>query len=219
MLQDLIKFSIPKLRLDLTVLLEGQLENPFPNPSAVNWVLVLNVMVQHPGGTLEVEDIANVMLDGEHRTRPIRWIQDGGAGNLVRQLNGSADITDLGAVSRLWANSFISIRVAGEVSLLLPRWRHHFLDRSQSHCVVRLLWDQTTNNAFRDWNQTVRRRGSRDQNWTPASCHPSVKRQFLVHQRYRDHHWHREDVANPMQVDIFSGSFLFDRDLRVNANG
>ena len=54
----------PKIELDLTVQLEGQLENPFEEPISSELGLVLNVMVQHPGGTLEVEDIATVMLDG-----------------------------------------------------------------------------------------------------------------------------------------------------------
>ena len=39
----------PKIELDLTVLLEGQLENPFEEPISSELGLVLNVVVQHPG--------------------------------------------------------------------------------------------------------------------------------------------------------------------------
>ena len=90
MLQGLERIIDPKIELDLTVLLEGQLENPFEEPISSELGLVLNVMVQHPGGTLEVEDTATVMLDGG----PIAPGQSVGfkvgGQNLIRQLNGSA---------------------------------------------------------------------------------------------------------------------------------
>ena len=208
----------PKIELDLTVLLEGQLENPFEEPISSELGLVLNVMVQHPGGTLEVEDIATVMLDGG----PIAPGQSVGfkvgGQDLIRQLFGSAFLTDLGAVSRLYADE-ISIRVAGEVSLFSAAGgTTSLIEARVTEGSVRLLWDQTTNNAFRDWNEVVPASWFADQNWTPASV-PSAS-ETAIFGFINDTGTTTgivETTANPQQVDIFSGSFQFESDLKVNA--
>lgn len=208
----------PKIELDLTVLLEGQLENPFEEPISSELGLVLNVMVQHPGGTLEVEDIATVMLDGG----PIAPGQSVGfkvgGQDLIRQLFGSAFLTDLGAVSRLYADE-ISIRVAGEVSLFSATGgTASLIEARVTEGSVRLLWDQTTNNAFRDWNEVVPASWFADQNWTPASV-PSAS-ETAIFGFINDTGTTTgivETTANPQQVDIFSGSFQFESDLKVNA--
>ena len=208
----------PKIELDLTVLLEGQLENPFEEPISSELGLVLNVMVQHPGGTLEVEDIATVMLDGG----PIAPGQSlgfkVGGQDLTRQLFGSAFLTDLGAVSRLYADE-ISIRVAGEVSLFSAAGgTTSLIEARVTEGSVRLLWDQTTNNAFRDWNEVVPASWFADQNWTPASV-PSAS-ETAIFGFINDTGTTTgivETTANPQQVDIFSGSFQFESDLKVNA--
>ena len=208
----------PKIELDLTVLLEGQLENPFEEPISSELGLVLNVIVQHPGGTLEVEDIATVMLDGG----PIAPGQSVGfkvgGQDLIRQLFGSAFLTDLGAVSRLYADE-ISIRVAGEVSLFSAAGgTTSLIEARVTEGSVRLLWDQTTNNAFRDWNEVVPASWFADQNWTPASV-PSAS-ETAIFGFINDTGTTTgivETTANPQQVDIFSGSFQFESDLKVNA--
>ena len=208
----------PKIELDLTVLLEGQLENPFEEPISSELGLVLNVMVQHPGGTLEVEDIATVMLDGG----PIAPGQSVGfkvgGQDLIRPLLGSAFLTDLGAVSRLYADE-ISIRVAGEVSLFSAAGGiTSLIEARVTEGSVRLLWDQTTNNAFRDWNEVVPASWFADQNWTPASV-PSAS-ETAIFGFINDTGTTTgivETTANPQQVDIFSGSFQFGSDLKVNA--
>ena len=208
----------PKIELDLTVLLEGQLENPFEEPISSELGLVLNVMVQHPGGTLEVEDIATVMLDGG----PIAPGQSVGfkvgGQDLIRQLFGSAFLTDLGAISRLYADE-ISIRVAGEVSLFSAvGGTTSLIEARVTEGSVRLLWDQTTNNAFRDWNEVVPASWFADQNWTPASV-PSAS-ETAIFGFINDTGTTTgivETTANPQQVDIFSGSFQFESDLKVNA--
>ncbi|MEC7129601.1 MAG: hypothetical protein VXW42_05405, partial [Planctomycetota bacterium] len=159
----------PKIELDLSVLLEGQLENPFEVPISSELGLVLNVMVQHPGGTLEVADIATVMLDGG----PIAPGQSVGfkvgGQNLTRQLSGSEFLTDFGAISRLYSDE-ISIRVAGEVSLFSSAGGTITLvGAGVTQGSVRLLWDQITNNAFRDWNEIEPASWFLDQNWAPTS--------------------------------------------------
>ena len=83
---------------------------------------------------------------------------------------------------------------------------------------VRLLWDQTTNNAFRDWNEVVPASWFADQNWTPASV-PSAS-ETAIFGFINDTGTTTgivETTANPQQVDIFSGSFQFESDLKVNA--
>ncbi|MDP7400348.1 MAG: hypothetical protein QF351_00415, partial [Phycisphaerales bacterium] len=94
--QGLDRVLNPKVEIDLAVQLEGQLENPFSTPISSELELVLNVMVQHPGGMLEVEDTATVILDGG----PIAPGQSVGfkvgGQDLVRQLFGSSSITDQG---------------------------------------------------------------------------------------------------------------------------
>lgn len=208
----------PKIELDLTVLLEGQLENPFEEPISSELGLVLNVMVQHPGGTLEVEDIATVMLDGG----PIAPGQSVGfkvgGQDLIRQLFGSAFLTDLGAVSRLYADE-ISIRVAGEVSLFSAAGgTTSLIEARVTEGSVRLLWDQTTNNAFRDWNEVVPASWFADQNWTPSSVpSPSETAIFGFINDTGTTTGIVDAIANPQQVDIFSGSFQFESDLKVNA--
>ena len=208
----------PKIELDLTVLLEGQLENPFEEPISSELGLVLNVMVQHPGGTLEVEDIATVMLDGG----PIAPGQSVGfkvgGQDLIRQLFGSAFLTDLGAVSRLYADE-ISIRVAGEVSLFSASGgTTSLIEARVTEGSVRLLWDQTTNNAFRDWNEVAPASWFTDQNWTPSSVpSPSETAIFGFINDTGTTTGIVETTANPQQVDIFSGSFQFESDLKVNA--
>ena len=208
----------PKIELDLTVLLEGQLENPFEEPISSELGLVLNVMVQHPGGTLEVEDIATVMLDGG----PIAPGQSVGfkvgGQDLTRQLFGSAFLTDLGAISRLYADE-ISIRVAGEVSLFSAAGgTTSLIEAGVTEGSVRLLWDQTTNNAFRDWNEVAPASWFTDQNWTPASVpSPSETAIFGFVNDTGTTTGIVDAIANPQQVDIFSGSFQFDSDLEVNA--
>ena len=208
----------PKIELDLTVLLEGQLENPFEEPISSELGLVLNVMVQHPGGTLEVEDIATVMLDGG----PIAPGQSVGfkvgGQDLTRQLFGSAFLTDLGAISRLYADE-ISIRVAGEVSLFSAAGgTTSLIEARVTEGSVRLLWDQTTNNAFRDWNEVAPASWFTDQNWTPSSVpSPSETAIFGFINDTGTTTGIVETTANPQQVDIFSGSFQFESDLKVNA--
>ncbi|MGB0324120.1 MAG: hypothetical protein ACPGGL_01135 [Phycisphaerales bacterium] len=208
----------PKIELDLTVLLEGQLENPFEEPISSELGLVLNVVVQHPGGTLEVEDIATVMLDGG----PIAPGQSVGfkvgGQDLTRQLFGSAFLTDLGAISRLYADE-ISIRVAGEVSLFSAAGgTTSLIEAGVTQGSVRLLWDQTTNNAFRDWNEVAPASWFTDQNWTPSSVpSPSETAIFGFINDMGTTTGIVDAIANPQQVDIFSGSFQFDSDLEVNA--
>ena len=208
----------PKIELDLTVQLEGQLENPFEEPISSELGLVLNVVVQHPGGTLEVEDIATVMLDGG----PIAPGQSVGfkvgGQDLTRQLFGSAFLTDLGAISRLYADE-ISIRVAGEVSLFSSAGgTTSLIEAGVTQGSVRLLWDQTTNNAFRDWNEVAPASWFTDQNWTPSSVpSPSETAIFGFINDTGTTTGIVGAVANPEQVDIFSGSFQFDSDLEVNA--
>ena len=208
----------PKIELDLTVLLEGQLENPFEEPISSELGLVLNAVVQHPGGTLEVEDIATVMLDGG----PIAPGQSVGfkvgGQDLTRQLFGSAFLTDLGAISRLYADE-ISIRVAGEVSLFSAAGgTTSLIEAGVTQGSVRLLWDQTTNNAFRDWNEVAPASWFTDQNWTPSSVpSPSETAIFGFINDTGTTTGIVDAIANPQQVDIFSGSFQFDSDLDVNA--
>ena len=158
----------PKVELDLTVQLEGQLENPFDEPISSELGLVLNVMVQHPGGTLEVEDIESVILDGG----PIAPGQSVGfkvgGQDLIRQLFGSSFITDQGAISRLYDDE-ISIRVSGGVSLFSSAGGTITLvEAGVTQGSARLLWDQNTNNAFRDWNEVVPASWFLGQNWSPT---------------------------------------------------
>lgn len=208
----------PNIELDLTVLLEGQLENPFEEPISSELGLVLNVVVQHPGGTLEVEDIATVMLDGG----PIAPGQSVGfkvgGQDLTRQLFGSAFLTDLGAISRLYADE-ISIRVAGEVSLFSAAGgTTSLIEAGVTQGSVRLLWDQTTNNAFRDWNEVAPASWFTDQNWTPSSVpSPSETAIFGFINDTGTTTGIVDAIANPQQVDIFSGLFQFDSNLEVNA--
>ena len=208
----------PKVELDLTVQLEGQLENPFAEPISSQLGLVLNVTVQHPGGTLAVEDIEAVILDGG----PIPpgesvGFQVGGQ-NLIRQLLGSSFITDQGAISRLFDDE-ISIRVAGQVSLFSAAGGVvTLLDASVTQGSVRLLWDQATNNAFRDWNQTAPASWFSDENWSPTGVPESSETAIFGFVNDTGTATGVLDLfANPQQVDIFGGSFQFNSDLLVNA--
>ena len=208
----------PKVELDLTVQLEGQLENPFAEPISSQLGLVLNVTVQHPGGTLAVEDIEAVILDGG----PIPpgesvGFQVGGQ-NLIRQLLGSSFITDQGAISRLFDDE-ISIRVAGQVSLFSTAGGVvTLLDASVTQGSVRLLWDQATNNAFRDWNQTTPASWFSDENWSPTGVPESSETAIFGFVNATGTATGVLDLfANPQQVDIFGGSFQFNSDLLVNA--
>ncbi|MEC8251425.1 MAG: hypothetical protein VX050_07200, partial [Planctomycetota bacterium] len=208
----------PKIELDLSVLLEGQLENPFEVPISSELGLVLNVMVQHPGGTLEVADIATVMLDGG----PIAPGQSVGfkvgGQNLTRQLSGSEFLTDFGAISRLYSDE-ISIRVAGEVSLFSSAGGTiRLFGAGVTQGSVRLLWDQITNNAFRDWNEIEPASWFLDQNWAPTSVpSPSETAIFGFINDTGTTTGIVGAVANPQQVDIFSGAFQFDSALELNA--
>ncbi|MBL22048.1 MAG: hypothetical protein CMJ37_04335 [Phycisphaerae bacterium] len=208
----------PKVELDLTVQLEGQLENPFAEPISSQLGLVLNVTVQHPGGTLAVEDIEALILDGG----PIPpgesvGFQVGGQ-NLIRQLLGSSFITDQGAISRLFDDE-ISIRVAGQVSLFSAAGGVvTLLDASVTQGSVRLLWDQATNNAFRDWNQTAPASWFSDENWSPTGVPESSETAIFGFVNDTGTATGVLDLfANPQQVDIFGGSFQFNSDLLVNA--
>ncbi len=208
----------PKVELDLTVQLAGQLENPFAEPISSQLGLVLNVAVQHPGGTLAVEDIEAVILDGG----PIPpgesvGFQVGGQ-NLIRQLLGSSFITDQGAISRLFDDE-ISIRVAGQVSLFSAAGGVvTLLDASVTQGSVRLLWDQATNNAFRDWNQTAPASWFSDENWSPTGVPESSETAIFGFVNDTGTATGVLDLfANPQQVDIFGGSFQFNSDLLVNA--
>ena len=217
--QGLDRVLNPRVELDLSVQFEGQLENPFSTPIGSQLDLMLNVMVQHPGGTLEVEDIATVILDGG----PIAPGQSVefkvGGQDLVRQLFGSSLITDQGAISRLYDNE-VSIRVAGEVSLFSSAGGTITLvEAGVSQGSVRLLWDQINNNAFRYWNEITPASWFLDQNWSPTSV-PSASETaiFGFLSNTGTVTGIVDAIANPQQVDIFSGSFQFDSDLEINAD-
>ncbi len=209
----------PRIELNFLVELDGRLQNPFSEPISSQLDLNLTVIVQHPGGTLEVADTASLVLDGG----PIAPGQSVGfkidGQNLVRQLNGSADITDLGGIARLYADA-ISIRVGGEVSLFSAAGGVvSLIEADVTEGVVRLVWEQMINNAIRGWNQTAPAAWFSDQNWSPfgvptfsqTAIFGSINETGTVE-------GNPEDVANPMQVDVSRGSFLFDRDLEINAN-
>ena len=93
------------------------------------------------------------------------------------------------------------------------------IDADVTEGVVRLVWEQMTNNAIRGWNQTAPAAWFSDQNWSPfgvptfsqTAIFGSINETGTVE-------GNPEDVANPMQVDVSRGSFLFDRDLEINAN-
>ena len=208
----------PKIELNLTVHLEGQLENPFDEPISSELGLVLNVMVQHPGGTLEVEDIGTVILDdGPIAPGQSVGFKVGGE-DLTRQLFGSTFFTDLAAISRLYADE-ISIRVAGEVSLFSSAGGiTSLVDAEVTQGSVRLIWDQNTNNAYRDWSEVTPASWFDGQNWTPASVpSPSETAIFGFINDTGTATGIADAIANPQQVDIFSGSFQFNSDLEVNA--
>ena len=217
--QGLDRVLNPKVEIDLAVQLEGQLENPFSTPISSELELVLNVMVQHPGGMLEVEDTATVILDGG----PIAPGQSVGfkvgGQDLVRQLFGSSSITDQGAVSRLYDNE-VSIRVAGEVSLFSSAGGTITLvGAGVTQGSVRLLWDQITNNAIRDWNEIEPASWFLDQNWAPTSVPSSSETAIFGFLNSTGTATGLVDaIANPQQVDVFSGSFEFDSDLEINAD-
>ncbi len=209
----------PQIELDFLVQLAGQLQNPFSDPISSQLDLSLTVVVQHPGGTLEVEDTASVVLDGG----PIApgqsvGFQIGGQ-DLIRQLAGSAFITDLGAVSRLYADA-LSIRVAGEVSLFSAAGGVvSLIEARVTEGAVRLVWEQTTNNGIRDWNQTAPASWFLDENWSPSGV-PSAS-QTAIFGYINDTGTAEgvvEAVANPARVDVYRGSFLFESDLAVNAD-
>lgn len=209
----------PKVELDLTVQLEGQLENPFDEPISSELGLVLNVMVQHPGGTLEVEDIESVILDGG----PIAPGQSVGfkvgGQDLIRQLFGSSFITDQGAISRLYDDE-ISIRVSGGVSLFSSAGGTITLvEAGVTQGSARLLWDQNTNNAFRDWNEVVPASWFLGQNWSPTFVPSASDTAIFGYLNDTGTATGIVDaIANPQQVDIFGGSFQFDSDLEVTAD-
>ena len=170
----------PRIELNFLVELDGRLQNPFSEPISSQLDLNLTVIVQHPGGTLEVADTASLVLDGG----PIAPGQSVGfkidGQNLVRQLNGSADITDLGGIARLYADA-ISIRVGGEVSLFSAAGGVvSLIDADVTEGVVRLVWEQMTNNAIRGWNQTAPAAWFSDRIGHPLACQPSAKLRFLV---------------------------------------
>ena len=113
----------PKIELNFLVQLDGQLQNPFSEPISSQLDLNLTVVVQHPGGTLEVEDTASVVLDGGPIApgQSVGFNIDGQA--LVRQLAGSALITDLGGVARLYADIIsFALQVRCPCSLRQGAW-------------------------------------------------------------------------------------------------
>ena len=209
----------PQIELNFLVQLDGQLQNPFSEPISSQLDLNLALIVQHPGGTLEVEDTASVVLDGG----PIAPGQFVGfkidGQDLVRQLNGSAVITDLGGIARLYADA-ISIRVAGEVSLFSAAGGVvSLIEANVTEGVVRLSWEQMTNNAIRGWNQTAPATWFSDQHWSPFGV-PTFSQTAIFGSinEMGAAEGNPQDVASLTQVDVSRGSFLFDRDLEVNAN-
>ena len=209
----------PQIELNFLVQLDGQLQNPFSEPISSQLDLNLTVIVQHPGGTLEVEDTASVVLDGGPIApgQSVSFKIDGQ--DLVRQLNGSAVITDLGGIARLYAD-VISIRVAGEVSLFSAAGGVvSLIEADVTEGVVRFFLEQMTNNAIRDWNQTAPATWFSDQHWSPFGV-PTFSQTAIFGSinEMGTAEGNPEDVATLTQVDVSRGSFLFDRDLEINAN-
>ena len=209
----------PRIELNFLVELDGRLQNPFSEPISSQLDLNLTVVVQHPGGTLEVQETASVVLDGG----PIAPGQTVGfkidGQDLVRQLNGSADITDLGGIARLYADD-ISIRVVGEVSLFSEEGGVvSLIEAEVTEGVVRLIWEQMTNNAIRDWNQTAPATWFSDEHWSPFGVPTSS--QTAIFGSINDTgtaEGNLEAVATPAQVNVLRGSFLFASDLEVNTD-
>ena len=209
----------PKIEIDFDVKLEGQLENPFSDPISSQLDILLTVVVHHPGGILEVNDAASVLLDGG----PIDPGQSLGfkveGQDVIRELMGSEFITDLGAIGRLYAEELM-IRVKGDVSLFSAEGGEITLEQAVVvQGDVRLQWDESTASSLKDWNQDGTGSWFDAVNWTPNGVPTSSQTAIFGYvNESGTANGLFGSIANPAQVDVFSGSFSFDSDLDLNAD-